>query len=88
MADQTRIDRLIRFMLKKVTKAVYEFGMIEDGDRIAVALSGGKDSFSLLEILRYRRRFVREKYAVCAFTSSAICAARTGSPGRRRWSRG
>jgi tRNA 2-thiocytidine biosynthesis protein TtcA len=66
MTDHERIDRLIRFMLKKVNKAVYEFGMIQDGDRIAVALSGGKDSFSLLEVLRHRLRYVPEKYTVCA----------------------
>lgn len=66
MTDQARIDRLCRFLLKKVNKAVYGFRMIEDGDRIAVALSGGKDSFSLLEVLRDRLRYVPEKYTVCA----------------------
>lgn len=62
--DETRSDRLGRFLMKKVNKAVYEYGMIEDGDRVAVALSGGKDSFGLLEILRYRRRFVPERYSL------------------------
>lgn len=64
--DESRSDRLASFLLKKVNKAIYEFDMIQDGDRIAVALSGGKDSFSLLEILRYRQRFTPEKYAVAA----------------------
>ncbi len=64
--DETRCDRLGHFLMKKVNRAVYEFGMIEDGDRVAVALSGGKDSFSLLEILRYRQRFVPEKYSLVA----------------------
>lgn len=50
--------------MKKVNRAVYEYGMIEDGDRVAVALSGGKDSFSLLEILRYRQRFAPERYTL------------------------
>lgn len=66
MATNLRAERLARFMLKKVNKAIYEFGMIEDGDRIAVALSGGKDSLSLLYILRFRMRFVPEKYSVVA----------------------
>ncbi len=66
MRDEARIDRLCRFLLKKVNKAVYGFGMIEDGDRIAVALSGGKDSFSLLDVLRARIRYVPEEYSVCA----------------------
>lgn len=52
--------------MKKLNRAVYEFGMILDGDRVAVALSGGKDSFSLLEVLMYRRRFVPETYSVAA----------------------
>ncbi len=37
---------------KPVTRAVREFGLIVDGDRIAVGVSGGKDSRVLLDILR------------------------------------
>jgi len=59
-------ERLAGNLMKKVNKAVYRYGMIADGDRIAVALSGGKDSFGLLEVLRYRQRFVPEKYSVAA----------------------
>jgi tRNA 2-thiocytidine biosynthesis protein TtcA len=36
---------------KKVTRAITEHGLIEDGDRIMVGLSGGKDSWALIEIL-------------------------------------
>ena len=35
--DEARADRLARFLLKKVNKAIYEFNMIRNGDRIAVA---------------------------------------------------
>ena len=41
---------------KKVTRAVTEFGLIENGDRIMIGLSGGKDSWALIQILDVLRR--------------------------------
>jgi len=38
-------------LAKKVTKAITEYGLIENGDRVMVGLSGGKDSWALLQIL-------------------------------------
>src|SRR5215204_3773523 len=41
---------------KKVTKAITEYNLIEDGDRVMVGLSGGKDSWALLQILDILRQ--------------------------------
>jgi len=52
---------------KKVTKAITEHGLIEEGDRVMIALSGGKDSWALIQILDVLRR-----RAPIAFTLVAV----------------
>ena len=47
-------------------KAVHGWGMISDGDRIAVGLSGGKDSLSLLWLLAERRRRIPIDFGITA----------------------
>jgi tRNA 2-thiocytidine biosynthesis protein TtcA len=54
------------FISKKVGKAIFDYNMIADGDKIAVAVSGGKDSLSLLRILSGRRAFVPISYDLVA----------------------
>jgi tRNA 2-thiocytidine biosynthesis protein TtcA len=41
---------------KKVTRAITEYGLIDNGDRVMVGLSGGKDSWALMQILDVLRR--------------------------------
>lgn len=43
-------------LAKKVTKAIVEHRLIEDGDRVMIGLSGGKDSWALLQILDVLRK--------------------------------
>lgn len=59
-------DGLFYFVSKKVGKAIWDYGMLRDGDRVLIAVSGGKDSLSLLKILKERRRFVPLKYELIA----------------------
>ena len=55
-------------LLSFVRRAVDDYNMIEEGDKIAVGVSGGKDSLALLEVLAEMRRFYPKKYEVVAIT--------------------
>ncbi len=55
-------------ILRKVGEAIARFKMIREGDRVAVALSGGKDSLALLEALLTLQHKAPIEFSVCAFT--------------------
>ena len=55
-------------ILGYIRRACQEFDLIEDGDKIAVGVSGGKDSLVLLAGLAKMRRFYEKKYEVTAIT--------------------
>jgi len=59
---------LEKTLLRKVGEAIHRFQMIRDGDRVAVALSGGKDSATLLEALLLLQKRAPIDFSVCAFT--------------------
>ena len=59
---------LEKTLLRKVGEGVTRFKMIRDGDRVAVALSGGKDSVTMLEALILLRDRAPVEFTVCAFT--------------------
>jgi tRNA 2-thiocytidine biosynthesis protein TtcA len=51
---------------KKTTKAITDFEMIEDGDRVMVGLSGGKDSWALIQILEVLRQRAPIDFSIVA----------------------
>ncbi len=55
-------------LLRKVGRAVVDFAMIEEGDRVLVALSGGKDSWTLLHCLERLRRRAPIRFELTAVT--------------------
>ena len=55
-------------LLSKARRAAEDYDMIEEGDKIAVGLSCGKDSITLLCILAAMRRFYPKKYELIAIS--------------------
>jgi tRNA 2-thiocytidine biosynthesis protein TtcA len=55
-------------LLRRAGEAIGRFRMIRNGDRVAVALSGGKDSLTLLEVLLRLQARAPVRFSVCAFT--------------------
>lgn len=55
-------------VLSYVRKAVDDYHMIDEGDKIAVGISGGKDSLTLLYALNSLKRFYPKKFELCAVT--------------------
>lgn len=62
-----RLD-LEKNILRRVGEAIAKFDMIRDGDRIAVGVSGGKDSLTLLEALLLLQKRAPISFSVQAFT--------------------
>jgi tRNA 2-thiocytidine biosynthesis protein TtcA len=54
------------YISKRVGRAIMDYRMLSDADKVAVAVSGGKDSLTLLRVLNDRRRFVPIKYDILA----------------------
>ena len=62
------MDKILNEFTGTVRRAVDDYSMIEDGDRVAVGVSGGKDSLLLLVSLNHLRRFYPKKFELEAVT--------------------
>ena len=60
------VGKLEQRLNRAVGKAIADFNLIEEGDRILVAISGGKDSWALLHILNEMRKRAPVKYEIVA----------------------
>lgn len=66
MAKQTEEDKTLYRINKRFLKGIVDYGLISDGDKILVGLSGGKDSMALLELLAMRSRIFKPRFTVMA----------------------
>ena len=56
MAQITEEEKTIRRIEKRFNKGIVQYGLIEEGDKVLVGLSGGKDSLALVGLLGKRSR--------------------------------
>jgi tRNA 2-thiocytidine biosynthesis protein TtcA len=61
-----KLGKQDRLLLRKINKAFATYPMLDDGDKVAVAVSGGYDSMSLLRLLQMRRAYRPERYEIIA----------------------
>lgn len=63
---QSPYSKLIRRITKRFHQGLADYELIEDGDRVLIGLSGGKDSLALVQLLGQRAKIHKPKFSVVA----------------------
>jgi len=66
ISEEKKKGLFMRKFFRKTGKAISDYGLIDNGDRILIGVSGGKDSMALLEVLAQRARNKANSYTVIA----------------------
>ena len=65
-SSSEQVEKKAHYLLRRVSKTIRDYDMIHGGDRVAVAISGGKDSLSMLDLLVRHRAKAKDKYELAA----------------------
>lgn len=66
MAQLTEKEKIIQRIERRFNKGIIQYQLIEEGDKILIGLSGGKDSLALVELLGRRKRIYKPRFSVIA----------------------
>ena len=84
MAKLTAEELLFRKIEEKVKRAIFEYSLIANGDRILIGLSGGKDSLALVDLLGRRSKIYNPRFEVVVahvvMTNIPYCSDEHGLP--------
>ncbi len=66
--NKIKDDKIIKHILKKVGKALGDYKMLGENDNVLVALSGGKDSLVLIDVLKEKQKILPFRFKIFATT--------------------
>src|SRR5438132_1448670 len=67
-SSENRLNKVEKKLLHYVGKAIHDFNLIQKNDRILVCVSGGKDSYTMLNLLHKLQKRSPQKFEIAAFT--------------------